>query len=67
MMETVKDFSGRVLGYYDVKTDGSKVVYDYFKRIVGKYDKKSNTTRDFSGRILAYGDVTGALIFRIGG
>jgi hypothetical protein len=59
--EAIKDFHGRTIGYIETKPNGDKVVRDFYKRILGTYNKSSNTTRDFYGRIIARGDNTGIL------
>lgn len=62
--DTIKDFYGKILGY--IETDdvtGNKVAYDFYRKILGKYNKQDNCTRDFYGRILSRGDITQALIY----
>jgi len=62
--DTIKDFYGKILGY--VETDdvtGNKVAYDFYRRVLGKYNKRENCTRDFYGKILSRGDTTQALVY----
>lgn len=62
--DTIKDFYGKILGY--VETDdntGNKVAYDFYRKILGRYNKKENYTRDFYGKILSRGDTTQALVY----
>lgn len=61
-VQTIRDFSGRILGYIETDNDGNKIVRDFYKVILGKYDKKNNVTRDFYGRIVARGDASASLI-----
>ncbi len=53
---TIRDFTGKIIGFIETDTLGNKIVRDFYGRIVGKYDKKTDTTRDFYGRIIARGD-----------
>lgn len=62
----IRDFYGKILGYIEEDTNtGNKTAYDFYRRILGKYNKRENTTRDFYGRILAREDVTQALVYRL--
>lgn len=61
-MQTIKNFSGKILGFIDEKPNGDKIVRDFYHRILGKYDKKTNITRDFYGKILGKGDLSMMLI-----
>ena len=54
--ETLKDWAGRVIGYVQTDNYGNKILRDFYRKILGKYDKASNTTRDFYGRKVARGD-----------
>ena len=58
----IKDFYGRVIGTIDTDAQGNKIARDFYRRIVGKYDKRTNTTRDFYGRVVARGDAVSTLI-----
>ncbi len=44
---TIRDFTGKIIGFIETDTLGNKIVRDFYGRIVGKYDKKTDTTRDF--------------------
>lgn len=61
-VQTIRDFNGRILGYIETDNAGNKIVRDFYKVILGKYDKKNNVTRDFYGRIIARGDASASLI-----
>ena len=62
MSETIKTFSGKVVGY--IEDNGSKLTAkDFYGRVLGYYNKSQNTTTDFHGRILAYGNILAALIW----
>ena len=60
--EYVRDFSGRVIGSYETKSNGDIIVRDFYGRILGKYDKTYNVTRDFYGRVVSKGNAVGMLI-----
>lgn len=60
--EIIREFSGKIIGYIQIDNKGNKVVRDFYRRILGKYDKASNTTRDFYGRIIARGDQSSMLL-----
>ena len=60
--ETIKDYSGRIIGYIETESNGDKKVTDFSGRILGYYRKSQNTTVDFCGRIKYYGDMSGALL-----
>ena len=61
-IQTIRDFAGRILGYIETDAQGNKTVRDFYRVVLGTYDKRSDTTRDFAGRILARGDVAAGLI-----
>lgn len=61
---TIKDFYGRIIGFIEEDTNtGNKTAYDFYRRILGKYNKRDNKTRDFYGKILAQEDITQALVY----
>lgn len=62
MGETIKEFSGRVVGYIDDRGD-RLVATDFGGRILGYYVKSRDVTTDFGGRILAYGNILSALVW----
>ena len=64
MSETIKDYSGRIIGTIETDSRGNKTVRDYCGRILGTYDRSSNYTKDYCGRILYYGDMAAALLVR---
>lgn len=61
-IQTVRDFSGRILGYIETDNQGNKIIRDFYRVILGKYDKKNNVTRDFYGRVVARGDASASFI-----
>lgn len=60
--ETIKSYTGVILGYLDTDSNGDVVAKDSSGRIVGYYRKRNNTTTDFAGRILYIGNCVVALI-----
>ena len=64
--EVIKDFGGRILGYLEYQSNGDIIVKDFYFKILGKYDKASNTTKDFYGRILFKGNMAASLIWMYG-
>lgn len=61
MTTTIKDWTGKIIGYIDTLNNGDKVVRDFYRRILGKYDKNMDVTKDFYGRIVARGDQSAML------
>ena len=60
--QKITDWRGRIIGFIDLMPDGTKIVRDEYRRILGKYDKRYDVTRDFYGRIIAQGDQSGMLL-----
>ena len=60
--ETIREFSGKVIGYIETKPNGDKVVRDFYRRLLGTYNKKLNVTKDFYGRTVARGDLSSMLL-----
>ena len=61
--QVIKDFGGRILGYIDIDDKGNKTVRDFYRKILGYYDKQLDVTRDFYKRIISRGDMSSALIY----
>ena len=61
MKETIKNASGRTLGY-KVQVGSRTVVQDASGATLGHYDEHQKKTFDESGRALYSGDQTSALI-----
>ncbi|MBR4800723.1 MAG: hypothetical protein IK048_03550 [Clostridia bacterium] len=60
---TITKFSGQIVGFIDVESNGDKTVRDFYGKILGYYRKSNNATTLFSGRIIAFGDVS-AIFFK---
>ena len=60
--ETIKEFSGFVIGYLEHLDNGDVVAKKFSGVVLGRYEKASNATKDFYGRILYYGNVASALL-----
>lgn len=61
-VQIIRDFTGRIMGYIETDNVGNKIVRDFYRVVLGKYDKKNNVTRDFYGRVIAKGDASSSLI-----
>lgn len=61
--QTIRDFYGRILGFIETDAQGNKVARDFYRRIVGRYDKNRDVTTDFYGRVVAKGDIVASLIY----
>ena len=62
--QTIKDWTGKIIGFIEIHDNGDKVVKDFYHRILGKYIKKMDVTKDFYGRIVAKGDQS-AILFSL--
>ena len=62
MRETIKDYSGRIIGYLESQPNGDIIAKDASGKILGRYDATTNTTKDAYGKILFKGNMAGSLI-----
>ena len=62
MTETIKEYSGRILGTIETDGRGNKTVKSYGGKILGYYDASQDVTKEFGGRILYRGDMASALL-----
>ena len=62
MRETIREYSGMIVGYIDHESNGDKTVRSYSGQILGYYRANDDTTRSYSGRILYRGDMAAALL-----
>lgn len=60
--DAIRDFYGKIIGYYETLPNGDMQLRDFYGRILGKWDKKLNVTRDFYGRIVAQGNQLAMLL-----
>lgn len=60
--ETVKDWTGKILGFVDKEANGKKTLRDFHGRILGTYDPNLDLTRDFYGRQVGKGDILMTLL-----
>lgn len=63
MRETIKDFSGKILGYVETQANGDQVATDFYGKILGYYRKNYDYTTDFYGRILTKGNAVVSFIY----
>lgn len=54
--EVIKDWTGKIIGYIETDYKGNKIVRDFYRKVIGRYDKYHNVTRDFYGKTIAKGD-----------
>ena len=57
----IREFSGKIIGYIDTQPNGDKIVKDFYRKILGRYDKRLDVTKDFYGRIIGRGDLSAML------
>lgn len=60
--EIIRDFSGRIIGKYEHKSNGDIIVKDFYNRILGYYIASRNLTTDFHRRIISKGNNVGMLL-----
>lgn len=60
--QIVKNWQGKIIGYIETDNFGNKTVKDFYRKTLGRYDKKANVTKDFYGRVVAKGDQCGLLL-----
>ncbi len=61
--EIIKDFYHRIIGYVQTDNQGNKKAFDFYRRLLGTYNKQQNVTKDFYNRIVARGDAVVSLIY----
>ena len=62
--EPIRKLGGAIIGYVETDKQGNKQVRDFYGKILGYYDKKTNTTRDFYGRIISQGDTVIGFLYK---
>ena len=60
--QIIKDPQGRIIAKVETFSSGDKTIHDKYGRILGRYDKRSDTTRDHFGRVVARGECLTLLI-----
>ena len=61
MEQTIRDFTGKIIGYIEIDNKGNKTIRNFYREILGYYDAQQDVTRDFYRRIIARGDCSGML------
>ncbi len=64
MRQTIKTFSGSILGYVEEEFNGDLVAKTFSGKILGYYRKSRNVSTNFAGKVLGYGDFTVAMILQ---
>ena len=62
--ETIRDFYGKIIGYYEHMPNGDITVRNFYRQILGYYRANRDVTTDFYGRIIARGNAIGMLLNR---
>ena len=62
MRKPIQNWQGRILAWVDSDAKGNKTLFDFYGRILGKYDVQFDTTRDFYGRLIGKGDMLMTLV-----
>lgn len=52
----LRDYQGKIIGRIEVSPNGKKTLIDFYGKILGTYDPKTNITKDFYGYIVGRGD-----------
>ena len=60
--ETIREFSGSIIGYLDHESNGDVYVRNFLGKNLGHYEASTDTTKDFYGRILYRGNMAAALL-----
>ncbi len=60
--EAIREFGGKIIGWYEYKPNGDIIVSDFYGKVLGKFDKQFDVTRDFYGKIIARGCCVGMLL-----
>lgn len=61
--DIIRNFKGQIIGYVETENNGDKTFRNFYRRILGYYDKALNVTRDFYKRVIARGDAGVGLIY----
>ena len=61
---TIRDFNNRIIGYIQTQQNGDAKIYDFYRRLLGTYNKALDITKDFYGRPIAKGNQLSMLLNR---
>lgn len=59
---SVRDYTGRIIGYLESGPSGSVDAHDNDGRLIGRYDAGTDSTEDTEGRIVMKGNKASLLI-----
>ncbi len=62
MEETIRTFSGQIIGYIKTLSNGDKEVRNFTGHILGYYRKRQDVTTNFTGQVVYRGDMSAALL-----
>ena len=60
--QEIRDPQGRIIARVDIDSSGDKTIRDKYGRVLGRYNKRTDTTTDHFGRIVARGECLTMLI-----
>ena len=60
--QVLKTFSGKIIGYIDMKSNGDQELKNYTGIILGRYLKDKDVTQNYSGKILTQGNTLTMLL-----
>lgn len=60
--EVIKDWRGRIIGFIQTQSNGNAKIFNFYRQLLGTYDKSLNVTKDFYGRIVAKGNQLSMLL-----
>lgn len=61
-VERIQDWTGKVIGKLETKSNGDKVLYDFYGRKLGEYIKSSDATFAFAKGKVGKGDILMTLL-----
>lgn len=62
--QVIKDWRGKIIGFIQTYSNGDAKVLDFYRRVLGTYNKTLDVTKDFYGRIVAKGNQLSMLLNR---
>ena len=60
----IQEWTGRIIGWLQVESNGDKTLTDFQGSILGYYHVNNDYTTDFYGRIIGWGDQLMTLLQR---
>ena len=60
--ETIRTYSGQIVGYLDHESNGDITVRNYSGQMLGRYDARNDVTKNYAGQIVYRGNMAAALL-----